>query len=117
MAEQAVSSFNTGTFTGASATANGHTGTISDPAWQNDAEIMGSSDQVTIQGWYAGSTAQLQEIKTADGSMLDAQLSQLVQAMASYEAANPGFNPTASGVSQAPSDPSLQNVIAAAWHH
>ena len=81
------------------------------------AQIIGSSDQVTVQGWYAANTAQLQEIKTADGAMLDTQLSQLVQAMASYEAANPGFDPTASGLSQAPSDPNLQSAIAAAWHH
>jgi hemolysin type calcium binding protein/hemolysin type calcium-binding protein len=79
-------------------------------------DIMGSNDQVTIQGWYGDNTAQLQEIKTADGSMLDAGLSQLVQAMATFEASNPGFDPTASGVTQAPNDQSLQNAIAAAWH-
>jgi hypothetical protein len=35
-----LANFGTMTFTGASATANGHTGTISDPAWQNDPITM-----------------------------------------------------------------------------
>jgi hypothetical protein len=35
-----LADFNTVTFTGASVTANGHTGTISDPAWQNDPITM-----------------------------------------------------------------------------
>jgi hypothetical protein len=37
--------------------------------------------------------------------------------MATVTTDNPGFNPTASGVTQAPNDTALQNVIAASWHH
>jgi hypothetical protein len=60
-------------------------------------------------------SSQLQQITTADGSRVDSQLSQLVQAMATYGAANPGFDPTLA--TQAPNDPTLQNTLAAAWHH
>jgi hypothetical protein len=59
------------------------------------AEIMGTHDQVTVVNWFGAAASQLQEITTADGSKLDRQLSQLVQAMATYGAANPGFDPTA----------------------
>lgn len=51
---------------------------------------------------------------TAGGLKLDNQISQLVQAMATYSANNPGFDPVTA--SQAPNDTSLQNAIAAAWH-
>jgi beta-glucanase (GH16 family) len=82
----------------------------------NDLQIdrMGSSDQVTIAGWYNGTASQLQAVKTASGAVLDAQIGQLVQAMANFQSANPGFNPTL--VAQAPNDPSLQSAIAASWH-
>jgi hypothetical protein len=70
-----------------------------------------------VSGWYAGAPAQLQEIKTADGSMLDGQLNNLVAAMATYAANHPGFDPTAAANSQMPNDPTLQGVLAAAWHH
>lgn len=87
----------------------------------NDLKIdrMGSTDSVTIAGWYAdqGSKftfALLETIKTSDGQMLDAGLNNLVQAMATFQANNPGFDPTATA--QAPSDPTLQAAIAANWH-
>jgi hypothetical protein len=75
---------------------------------------MGSSDSFTIAGWYSSPSSQLSTIATADGMKLDAQVDSLVQAMASFSAGNPGFNPTA--VSQAPNDPNLQASLAAAWH-
>jgi hypothetical protein len=49
------------------------------------------------------------------GLKLDSQVAQLVQAMATYAANNPGFDPTA--VFQGAHDPALQSAIAAAWHH
>lgn len=76
--------------------------------------LMGSQDRVTISGWYANSYSQLSAIKAADGQQVDSGLSQLVQAMATYSAQNPGFDPTAA--SQAPNDTTLQNAIAAAWN-
>jgi hypothetical protein len=38
----------------------------------------------------------------------------LNQAMATFQANNPGFNPTVSA--QAPDDPTVQAAIAANWH-
>jgi Ca2+-binding RTX toxin-like protein len=76
-------------------------------------QVMGGQDQVTVSNWFSSSTARLQEIKV--GSLeVDAGLTQLVQAMATYSAGNPAFNPTAT--SQAPNDSTLQVALAAAWH-
>lgn len=78
-------------------------------------DLMGTQEQITISGWYGGnSRAQVQSINTADGSKLDSQLQQLVSAMATYSANNPGFDPTV--VTQAPNDANLQATIGAAWH-
>lgn len=65
-------------------------------------------------GWYSSNTSQLQDIKVAGGWEVDSGVAQLVQAMATYSANNLAFNPAS--VSQAPSDTTLQNAIAAAWH-
>jgi hypothetical protein len=80
-------------------------------------DIMGTQDKITVSNWFSAPSAQLQEIKTADGSRLDntnSNISQLVQAMASYSSNHTGFDPTT--VTQAPNDPTLQNAITAAWH-
>ncbi|HEV2189010.1 MAG TPA: hypothetical protein VGR70_17505, partial [Stellaceae bacterium] len=77
-------------------------------------ELMGTQSRVTVAGWFASSGSQLQEITTTDGMKLDSQVSQLVQAMATYAANNPGFDPTA--VAQVPNDQTLQTAIAASWH-
>jgi hypothetical protein len=76
-------------------------------------DVMGSASEVTVAGWFSSPQSQLAEIK-ADGVKLDSQISQLVQAMATYSAGNPGFNPAA--VTQALNDPALQGAVAAAWH-
>ncbi len=76
--------------------------------------VMGSHDQVTVAGWFGGAGAQLAEIKSADGMKIDAGVSQLVQAMATYSSAHAGFDPTTA--TQAPNDAGLQNAIAATWH-
>jgi hypothetical protein len=70
---------------------------------------------VDVSGWFANSNNQLQEI-SAGGLKIDSQVSQLVQAMATYSANNPGFDPTTPGVSSVPNDTTLQNALAAAWH-
>jgi hypothetical protein len=57
----------------------------------------------------------VQEI-TAGGLKIDSQISQLVQAMATYAANNPGFDPTSSSLQTVPNEAGLQNAIAAAWH-
>ncbi|WP_319799158.1 DUF4082 domain-containing protein, partial [Nitrobacter sp.] len=77
--------------------------------------VLGASEQVTVTDWYAGNArAQVQSFNTAGGLQLDSQLAQLVSAMATYSAANPGFN--AATASQMPVDSSLQNAVASAWH-
>jgi Haemolysin-type calcium binding protein related domain len=78
-------------------------------------DILGTQDQFTISNWFGSNpSAQLAEITAGDGLKLDNSVLQLVQAMATYSANNPGFDPTT--VTQAPADSSLQTAIAAAWH-
>ncbi|MGY3448401.1 calcium-binding protein [Bradyrhizobium sp. USDA 4353] len=80
-----------------------------------DIDLIGSSDRVTIAGWYASdASAQVAAIRTADGLTLDNQLAQLVSAMATYAAGHPGFDPTTA--TQMPSDAALQSAISATWH-
>jgi hypothetical protein len=78
-------------------------------------DIMGTQNQFTIDNWFGTNpAASLAEITDGSGLKLDSAISQLVQAMATYSAGNPGFSPTA--VTQAPADAQLQTAIAAAWH-
>jgi serralysin len=76
-------------------------------------DVMGTNNQVTVNNWFAGAGDQLQEI-TAGGLKLDGAVANLVQAMSTYAANNPGFNPATTA--QAPNNTALQNAIAAAWH-
>jgi len=69
---------------------------------------------VTLKTWYSASTNQPQEI-SASGFKIDAQVSALVSAMATFESANPAFNPVTA--TQMPADANLQAAIAPAWHH
>src|SRR5207249_12328952 len=52
-----LANFGTIPFSGAQATLNGHTGGISDSAWQNDAISMVSSDGTTIKATPSALTA------------------------------------------------------------
>jgi hypothetical protein len=70
---------------------------------------------VAVKGWFSSSSNQLQEI-TAGGLKLDSQISQLVQAMATYSANNSSFDPTTSSIHTVPNDTTLQSSLAAAWH-
>ncbi len=76
-------------------------------------DLMGTTEGVPISNWFGSTGNQLQEI-TAGGQKLDSQVSQLVQAMATYSANHAGFDPTIA--TQAPSDPTLQTAIASSWH-
>jgi len=78
-------------------------------------DLLGTRTQVDVSGWFSGSGNQLQEI-TAGGLKIDSQISQLVQAMATYSANNPGFDPTAPAISSLPNDANLQTALATAWH-
>ncbi|UZE48462.1 hypothetical protein ONR75_27290 [Rhodopseudomonas sp. P2A-2r] len=78
-------------------------------------DVLGSASNITIHNWYVGSSTQLDDV-AAGGLKIDSQISQLVQAMATYSANNPGFDPTSSSIHELPSDSGLQNAVAAAWH-
>jgi hypothetical protein len=77
-------------------------------------DILGSKSLLTVSDWFGtNKSAAVSEI-TAGGLKLDSQTSALVTAMASYQAANPGFNPqTASAM---PTNTALHASIIAAWH-
>jgi len=78
-------------------------------------DLVGTTNHITISGWYGGNArAQVQSFDTADGLKLDSQLAQLVTAMATYSANNPGFDPTQA--TQMPTDSTLQNALSTAWH-
>lgn len=73
--------------------------------------IIGSTDQVVISDWYAGSSRHVERIEVADGHWLaDGQVDALVQAMSQMQA------PTA-GQSQLSADQwqQLESVFAASW--
>ena len=78
-------------------------------------DILGTSDKLTISGWYGGSGSQVQAFE-AGGLKLDSSINTLVQAMATYSANNGAFNPQTAGAGM-PNDAALQATIAAAWHH
>ncbi|HEU5046640.1 MAG TPA: DUF3060 domain-containing protein, partial [Rickettsiales bacterium] len=77
-------------------------------------DILGTTDHMTINNWYSNSYSQLSSIHTAAGNVIDTQIAQLVQAMATYSANNSGFNPTTA--TAMPTDPTLQSTLAASWH-
>ena len=59
-------------------------------------DLLGTNTTATVDNWFSGSSSQLQEI-TAGGVKIDSQISQLVQAMATYSAKQcPGFDPASS---------------------
>jgi len=82
-------------------------------------DIMGTQTEATIQGWFTNSYSQLNAItvsgSTGTTSILDSQLSQLVQAMATYSAQNPGFDP-ASSTNPAITDPNLLTLVNSSYH-
>jgi hypothetical protein len=64
---------------------------------------MGTLREVMVSGWFASTSSQLRRI-TAGGLILDSQVSQLVQAMATYSTNNPGFDPHRGSASAQRSD-------------
>ncbi|WGT63742.1 putative Ig domain-containing protein [Variovorax paradoxus] len=77
-----------------------------------EVSIVGTDDKLIIQGWYVdGSANHIEQFKTSDGKvLLDSQVQNLVQAMAS-------FTPPPAGQTTPPPDyqSSLATVIAANW--
>jgi hypothetical protein len=78
-------------------------------------DLLGTTDQITVAGWFGSNAGADVQTINAGGLKLDSQVAQLVSAMASYASANTGFNPqTATAM---PTNTTLQNAIAASWHH
>ncbi len=74
-------------------------------------DVIGTSDRVSIAGWYKGPGHQVEEIQAADGlSLANGQIDQLAAAMAS-------FNPPVAGELTLSSEQQeqLAPVLAAAW--
>ncbi|TWC00217.1 hemolysin type calcium binding protein [Bradyrhizobium macuxiense] len=79
-------------------------------------DVLGSNDTLTIDDWFGGgNNAAVQSFATTDGTKLDAEVQQLVSAMATYATDNPGF--ATSQISQIPANSELQGAVGAAWHH
>ncbi|PKU24353.1 hypothetical protein CWS72_12240 [Telmatospirillum siberiense] len=74
--------------------------------------VIGTNEQTDLQNWYAGTSSDISQFKTADGhALLNTQVSNLVDAMASLSAPAPGQ--TTLSTTQATQ---LEPVIAANWH-
>lgn len=77
-------------------------------------QILGTSDQVTVQGWFSNAYRQLQALVLADGSSIGTgAIGQLAAAMGAYQQANPSFNAqTATGL---PVNATLSTALATGW--
>lgn len=74
--------------------------------------VIGTGDQVSVQGWYDSSGNHVDSFKTSDGQvLLDSQVDNLVSAMAAF--APPGMGQTT--LAQSYQD-QLLPIIAANWH-
>ena len=76
-----------------------------------EASIIGTTDKLTLENWYLGSSYRVEQFKTADNSLLlDSRVEVLVQAMAA-------FAPPAAGQTTLPPtyQDALAPVIAANW--
>jgi Ca2+-binding RTX toxin-like protein len=75
--------------------------------------IHGTSDQVTVQNWYVGTTNRTETIQAGNGQvLLSTQVDQLIQAMASFTAQNGGIS-WDQAIEQNPQD--VQAVLAGSW--
>ena len=77
-----------------------------------DITILGTNDQLDVQGWFSGPGSQLQSISLADGQTLaGADVQKLVEAMASFAV------PSSSQTQYTPAEnASLEPLLAANWH-
>ncbi|MFM0666008.1 hypothetical protein, partial [Paraburkholderia sediminicola] len=82
-------------------------------------DIMGSTTEATVQNWFSNTYSQLGELTVSGGSAgnltADAQINQLIQAMATFSANSPGFDPT-SASNPVITDPTVLAAVHTAWH-
>jgi Ca2+-binding RTX toxin-like protein len=75
--------------------------------------LHGSTDTLTVRSWYDNTANQTEVIQTADGStLLNTQVEQLIQAMATFSANNGGIS-WDQAISQNPNE--VQAVLTAYW--
>jgi Ca2+-binding RTX toxin-like protein len=74
------------------------------------ASVIGTTDRLTLEGWYAGAGNRVEQFHTADGSMLlESEVQNLVNAMAAFAPPSAGVTTLSAPYS------SLDTVIAANW--
>ncbi len=75
--------------------------------------LHGGTDKLTVQSWYSGTANQTETFKAADGrALLNTQVDQLIQAMATFGANNGGIS-WDQAIDQRPNE--VQVVISAYW--
>jgi Ca2+-binding RTX toxin-like protein len=75
--------------------------------------IHGSSDQITVQNWYVGTSNRIETIQAGNGqTLLSTQVDQLIQAMAGFTQQNNGLT-WDQAIDQQPQN--VQTVLAASW--
>jgi len=77
-------------------------------------QILGTNDQITVQGWFANAYSQLQGVTLADGSTISSSaITALAAAMDVYQQGNPEFD--AQTASQLPVDSTLSAALNTGW--
>jgi Ca2+-binding RTX toxin-like protein len=77
-----------------------------------EVSVIGTADKTVVQDWYTGTASHVEQIKAGDGKLLlDAQVQNLVQAMAAF--APPAMGQTTLTAAQ---QTALAPVLAANWH-
>ena len=99
-------------------TAQFDSGIAADQLWfrkvSNNLEVsvIGTTDKFTISNWYLGNQYHVEQFKTSDGkTLLDSQVQNLVQAMASFAPPAMGQSSLSTAASAA-----LTPVLAANWY-
>ena len=77
-------------------------------------KLHGTSDSLTVQSWQNGTANQTEVFRAQDGStLLNTQVNQLIQAMATFSAAHGGIS-WDQAIQDRPDE--VQTVLAAYWH-
>ncbi len=75
--------------------------------------VYGSTDQVTVQNWYGGTSHQVETIQAGNGqTLVSTQVNQLIDAMASFTSNNNGMA-WDQGIAAKPEE--VAAVVAASW--
>ncbi len=82
-------------------------------------DVLGTGKQAVIQNWLTGAGSQLSKIVGSDSLTIDTGVQSLVQAMATFSAANSGFNPLSTmhnSLSDSYFGSTVQAAVGTAWH-